>query len=151
MCPVLPVPRSIYERAVLFDTGALEAIVDSKDQYHKEAAACLRELRGLAYPFYVTTLTIAETHRRLLYKPHLGILPALRFLEGIFDGSTNLIRPTEEDEKQAVEYIRRFDDQDLTFTDVMSMAVMKGLGLHRVFTFDWHFTLLGFRVIPPIQ
>jgi len=150
MYPVLLVPRSIYERAVLFDTGALEAIVDSKDQYHNEATACLRELRDLAYPFYVTTLTIAETHRRLLYTPHLGVLPALRFLESVFDGSTNIVRPNEGDEKQAVEYIKRFDDQDLTFTDVMSMAVMKRLGLHRVFTFDWHFTLLGFRVIPPI-
>jgi hypothetical protein len=148
--PVLPVPRSIYERAVLFDTGALEAIADPRDQYHDEAAICLAELKELAYPFYVTTLTIAETHRRVLYKPHLGILPALRFLEGIFNDSTNIVRPTEEDERQAVEYIKRFDDQDITFTDAISMAAMKRFGLRKAFAFDWHFTLLGFQVIPPL-
>lgn len=145
----LPVPRSIYERAVLFDTCALEAIADPRDQYHKAAAQCLAELRRLAYPFYVTTLTIAETHRRLLYEPHLGNLPALRFLESIYDGSTNIVRPLEEDELRAIEYIKRFEDQKLTFTDTISMAVMNRLGLRKIFSFDWHFTLLGFQVIPP--
>jgi predicted nucleic acid-binding protein len=145
---ILPVPHSIYERAVLFDTCALEAIADPRDKYHEAAAQCLAELRQLAYPFYVTTLTIAETHRRLLYKPRLGILPALRFLESVYDGSTNIVRPLEEDEQQAMEYIKRFEDQELTFTDTVSMAVMNRLGLRKVFSFDWHFTLLGFQVIP---
>lgn len=150
MHTVLPVPRSIYERAVLFDTCALEAITDPRDQYHETASNCLFEFRRLAYPFYVTTLTIAETHRRLLYKPYLGILSALRFLESVYDGSINIIRPLEEDELQAMEYIRRFKGQKLTVTDTISMAVMKRLGLRKVFSFDWHFTLLGFQVVPLI-
>jgi len=148
---LLPVPRSIYERAVLFDTCALEAIADPRDQYHKDAARCLAMLEQLAYPFYVTVPTIVETHRRLLHKPRLGILPALRFLESIYDGSINIIRPLEEDEMQAMEYIRRFADQTLTFTDTISMAVMNRLGLRKIFSFDWHFTLLGFQVIPLID
>lgn len=148
MFTILPVPRSIYERAVLFDTCALEAIADPRDKYHKAATQCLAELKQLAYPFYVTTLTIAETHRRLLYKPHLGILAALRFLESMYDGSSNIVRSLEEDELQAMEYIKRFDDQTLTFTDTTNMAVMNRLGLRKVFSFDWHFTLLGFQVIP---
>jgi predicted nucleic acid-binding protein len=151
MCPALPVPETIYERAVLFDTGALVAITDSRDQYHDRAVACLGELRQLAYPWYITTLTIAETHRRLLYRSHLGMLSALDFLESIYEGSVNIARSTEADARQAMEYIKRFDDQDLTFTDAINMAVTKRLGLRRVFAFDWHFTLLGFLVIPPIQ
>ena len=150
MRTVLPVPRSIYERAVLFDTCALEGIGDPKDKYHKAAVQCLAELRQRAYPFYVTTLTIAETQRRLLYKPHLGILPALHFLKSVYDGSTNIVRPLEEDELRAIEYIERFGDQTLTFTDTISMAVMNRLGLRKIFSFDWHFTLLGFQVIPPL-
>lgn len=149
MCSVLPVPRSIYERAVLFDTSALEAIADPRDQHHKAAAQCLVELRWFAYPFYVTTLTIAEAHRRLLHKPHQGILPALRFLESVYDGSVNIVRPLEEDELQAMEYIKRFEDQKLTFADTINMAVMNRLGLRKVFSFDWHFMLLGFQVLPP--
>jgi len=143
-----PVPRTIYERAVLFDTGALEAIVDSRDRYHTQAAQCLERLKTLAYPFYVTPLIIAETQRRLLYKPELGIPVATRFLEGMYEGFAQIIRSNEEDERQALVYIQRYADQKLTLTDAVSMAVMKRLGLRYVFSFDWHFTLLGFQMLP---
>ncbi|MBM4458457.1 MAG: hypothetical protein FJ011_11925 [Chloroflexi bacterium] len=51
------VPNTIYERAILLDTGALEAIADPKDQYHRSAVRCRAELLELAYPLYITTLT----------------------------------------------------------------------------------------------
>jgi predicted nucleic acid-binding protein len=47
-----------------------------------------------------------------------------------------------------MEYVKRFSDQKLTFTDTVNMAVMRRLGLRKVFSFDWHFGLLGFQVIP---
>ncbi|MBN2003923.1 MAG: PIN domain-containing protein [Anaerolineae bacterium] len=150
MSSLPPVPRTIYERAVLFDTCALEALVDQYDKYHQDAVQCLQELQRMSYPFYVTTFTIAETHRRLLYKPRQGIAPALNFLEGVYDGAFNIVRPDEEDERQGLAYIERFTDQKLTVTDSVSMAVMKRLGLRKVFSFDWHFTLLGFQTIPTL-
>ena len=146
----LPVPRTIYERAVLLDTSALEAIIDQRDQYHKNAVRCLHELFDLSYPLYVTTLTISETHRRLLYKPQLDDSKAFQFLESRYDGSVNIVRPLEEDETGAIKYIGRFKDQKVTFADAISMAVMIRLGLRKIFSFDWHFTLLGFQIIPPL-
>jgi len=146
----LPVPRTIYERAVLLDTSALEAIIDPRDQYHEQAAKCLLELGNLSYPLYVTTLTIIETHRRLLYKPRLDNSKPFRFIESIYDGSINIVRPLEEDEIKAIEYIRRFNNQKVTFADAISMAVMIRFGLRKIFSFDWHFTLLGFQIIPPL-
>ena len=148
MKATLPVLSSIYERAVFFDTSALEAVADPQDQYHQAAAECLAALHKANYPFNATILTVAETHRRLLYKRKLGIRPALRFLEAMYDGSTNIIGLAEEDAQQALEYVRRFKDQDLTFTDTINMAVMCRVGLRTVFSFDWHFTLLGFQKIP---
>jgi predicted nucleic acid-binding protein len=149
MGAVLRVPKTIYERAILLDTGALEAIADPKDQYHGSAVRYRAELLELAYPLYITTLTIAETHRRLLYQPHLGYPQALNFLQNVYDGSTNIVRPLEEDELRAMEYVKQFSDQKLTFTDTINMAVMRRLGLRKVFSFDWHFGLLGFQVVPP--
>lgn len=146
--PVPHVPRSVYERAVLFDTSALEAVADPRDKYHEKAEQCLLQLKVSGYPFYITTLTIAETHRRLLYKRHLGNLPALFFLEGVYDGSMNIVRPIKKDELQAIEYIKQFQDQSITLTDAINMAVMNRLGLRQVFSFDWHFTLLGFQIVP---
>lgn len=150
MDSLLPVPRTIYERAVLFDTGALEAITDRRDQYHQQAIECLFMLRRLSYPLYVTTLTISETYRRLLYKPYVHKQRAFSFLDYIYDGSVNIERPTEEDEVKAIGYVRRFYDQDITFTDAISMAIMIRLGIRKVFSFDRHFALLGFQIIPPL-
>jgi predicted nucleic acid-binding protein len=144
------IPQTIYERAVLFDTCALEAIMDERDQRYEQAIGCLNELKEIRYPFYITTYTICETHRRLLYKSGLGYPIAKKFLDEIYGGFTNIIRPHEEDEMQAKEFIERFEEEKLSFTDAISMAVMKRKGLKKVFTFDWHFTLIGFEVIPPL-
>jgi len=149
MDTALRVPKSLYEQAILLDTGAVEALADSKDQYHQSAVHCRADLLELTYPLFITTLTIAEAHRRLLYKAHLGHRQALNFLDDIYGGSVHIIRPFAEDELQAREYIRRFSDQKLTFTDTVNMAVMRRIGLLKVFSFDWHFGLLGFQVIPP--
>jgi predicted nucleic acid-binding protein len=146
----LPVPHSIYERAVLLDTSALEAIIDARDRCNKDAIQCLIELRNISYPIYITNLTIAETHRRLLYKPHFDNRLALSFLVNIYDGSVNIVRATEADELKAIGYIERFGDQKLTLTDAVSMAVMIRLRMRKIFSFDWHFRLLGFQIIPPL-
>lgn len=130
--PMPPFPQSIFDRSVLFDTCALEAIFDSRDQYHLQAADCLKGLSGQPPNFfYVTILTIAETHRRLRYKSTIGYDQALRFLISMYDGSMNIIRPGEEDEREAMELIERYQDQDLSFTDVVNMAVMKRLGIRK--------------------
>lgn len=147
---LLPVPQSIYERAVLFDTCALLAIFDPRDQYRGDALLLFRKLIKHSYPLYITSQTIAETQRRILYTSHLGYPKAINFLEFIYDESINIIRPSEQDELQAIEYIRRYNDQSLSLTDAINMAVMKRMGIMRVFTFDRHFTLLGFQAIPPL-
>jgi uncharacterized protein len=149
MTPISQTPRTIYARAILFDTGAWEAILDKRDQNHEAAIQCFEKLRTQSPSFfYCTTLTIAETHRRLLHKKRLGYRTAQEFLEKVFSGGTNVIRSGEDDEKAALELLKRFHDQNLTFTDAISMAVMKRIGILSVFTFDRHFSLLGFQVIP---
>jgi predicted nucleic acid-binding protein len=150
MTSLLPVPSSIYERAVLFDSSAFVSIIDRNDRNHVSAKECLVELRRLKYPLYVTTLTISESHRRILQIGNIDRTEIVSFLEGIYDGSFNIIRPTIEDDLRAIGYIRRFADQLLTLTDTVSMAVMARLGLRKVFAYDWHFGILGFQIIPPL-
>lgn len=148
---VLPIPSSIFERAVLFDTSALVAIADQRDKYHQEAYKCFADIVGRRYPLYVTTLTIAETHRQILHRPALGYPKALDFLTSIFDGDTNILVFNQEDQRKAIELIKKFDDQELTFTDAMSMSVMIRMGLKKAFTFDRHFELPRiFEIIPPL-
>jgi predicted nucleic acid-binding protein len=126
----------------------LDPLVDTRDKYHQKAVKFLSELKPLRLPFYVSILIIAETYRQLIYRPYLNKEKALDFLTSIYDGTTNILYPCEQDEKQALEYIKRFRDIDLTFTDAITMAIMYRVGVRRIFCFDWHFSLLGLQIVP---
>lgn len=141
------VVRSIFERAVLIDTSALYALADQRDSRHDEATDCLDLIAQSRLPVWVTNYTIIETHRLILYK--LGTRMGLSFLENIYDGGITVERVFETDEKQARDYLGRFTDQSISYTDGICFATMKRLRIGRAFTFDWHFRLLGFITIPP--
>jgi hypothetical protein len=46
------------------------------------------------------------------------------------------------------DWIRRFDDQPFTLTDAASFAVMRARRIRVAFTFDRHFGVAGFEVVP---
>lgn len=142
-----PVYRSIFERAVLIDTSALYALADQKDNRHEQATECLHSIAQFHLPVWVTNFTIAEAHRLILH--NLGTRIGLSFLEDIYAGGVAIERVLETDEQQARNYLKRFADQSISYTDAISFATMKRLGIGKAFTFDWHFRLLGFVTIPP--
>lgn len=138
----------VYDRAALLDSSGLIAVLDPRERDHDDVCEQLDLMGDRSYALYVTTLVIAETYRRLLFKRNVTKAIPLRFIRDVFDGSYNIIRLDEQDEAKAVWLLERFADQDLTFTDAASMAVMLRLGLRRALTLDWHFSLLGFERIP---
>ncbi|MEZ5332105.1 MAG: hypothetical protein R2991_08630 [Thermoanaerobaculia bacterium] len=58
------------------------------------------------------------------------------------------MRAEERDELAALVHFERFADQGVSFTDAVSFAVMRRLGLEGAFTFDRHFGLAGFEPWP---
>lgn len=142
-----PVHRLIFERAVLIDTSALYALADSRDSRHEQATECLNMIAQFHLPVWIANFTIAEAHRLILH--NLGTRIGLSFLENVYDGSIAVERAFEIDEQQARNYLSRFADQSIPYTDAISFAIMKRLGIAKAFTFDWHFRLLGFVTIPP--
>ena len=44
--------------------------------------------------------------------------------------------------------MRKYADQNITFTDCVSFAIMTRHKIRTVFTFDRHFRVAGFDVIP---
>lgn len=143
------IPGSIYKYAVLIDTGPLYAIVDTADGKHHEASACLREISKLRLPLFVSNLTIAECHRRVLHS--LGIRRGLEFLTNIYDGSVNVEWVGPADDRKAREIVERYLDQDISLTDATSAALMIRLGIIKVFSYDHHFNIMGFLRIPPLD
>ena len=138
----------VYSRATLLDSSALVALLDPRETRHSDVQQQLSALLSSADALFVSSFVIAETYRRLLYKRNVSKDVPLGFICDVFSGSFNVVRPIEDDETEAVGILKRFRDQQLSFTDAVSMAIMKRLGLLKVLTLDWHFTLMGFETIP---
>lgn len=141
-------PDTLYERAYLLDSGALIALQDPTDQWHQEANECLREIARRGAPVIVIVAVIAETHRRLLHKQ--GAAEAKRFLDSIYDGTVNVLRAGKADEDDAATIVGRYLDAGISYTDALSMAVMKRERIGSAFTFDHHFSVVGFNKVPPL-
>jgi predicted nucleic acid-binding protein len=56
---------------------------------------------------------------------------------------------SEEIEKDAEKVLRKYFDQDFSYTDAISFAIMKRYKMGKSFSFDKHFVTAGFVNIPP--
>lgn len=128
------------------DTGAWFALADKSDQLHNHAIeiypALLRN-----YQLLTTNLVIAETY--ILIRRAIGHQPAITFLENIA-ASPRLMKIYSDSvlEEAAEAILRKYQDQDFSYTDAVSFAVMKHLGIKKAFSFDQHFVTAGFTLTP---
>lgn len=143
------VPRTLFGKSVLLDTGAFIALARGADTNHSAAEECLKAIDAKRLPLFVATPTIYETHRRFLYD--MGRTVASTFLVRVNDGSVNIVRTTVEDEAEARILITRYYALNLTLTDAVNMAVMLRLKIAACFSFDIHFLQAGFVRIPPFH
>ena len=110
---------------------------------------CIGRMVELRLPAIVTIPTVYESHRRLLHS--LGASQARRFLDGVYDGTANIVSTTPNDEQDAIRLMDRHRSLDLTLTDAVNMAVMLRLQIGAVFSFDRHFLQAGFIRVPPMH
>ena len=137
-------------RTVLVDTGAWLAAFHRRDQYHFRAASELRRLRESRARLIVTDLILAETHVHLLYA--LGPARALEYLKTLkTDPGIDEVHATPTLQQAAIaDWMSRFSDQAFTLTDAISFAVMRSRGIDAAFSFDRHFSVAGFRMLPEL-
>ena len=136
------------EKDPLFiDTGAWFALVDTSDQYHKQAVDEYPKLLKTCDHLTTTNLVIAETY--ILIRRAIGHEPAIAFLENIA-ASPRVIKIYSDSvlEETAEKILRRYQDQDFSYTDAVSFAVMEQYGILKAFSFDQHFVTAGFTLIP---
>jgi predicted nucleic acid-binding protein len=134
------------DSTIFVDTGAWYALADRTDQHHKRAVkkypALLRQ-----YPHLTTTnLVVAETY--FLVRRVLGHQPAISFLENL--SSSPRITKIYSDltlEFKAETILAKYQDQDFSYTDAVSFAVMRELKIGKAFAFDSHFSTAGFATI----
>lgn len=136
------------ENNTLFvDTGAWFALADKSDQHHSQAVKVYPNLLSSCHHLTTTNLVIAETY--VLIRRAIGHQPAISFLENIA-ASPRVIKIYSDSalEEAAEDILRKYQDQDLSYTDAVSFAVMKQYGIIQAFSFDQHFVTAGFTLTP---
>src|SRR5215467_14538573 len=94
-----------------------------------------------------TNLVLAESFALLLYRGHGAA--ALTFLDAVRQSPNEVVTSSPELEHQAtIEWLGPYDDQDFSFTDAVSFAVIRDRGIERALTLDKHYSTAGFEILP---
>jgi predicted nucleic acid-binding protein len=127
---------------IFVDTSALIALVDRSDRHHGEAGRILSSLPP-ATRQVTTNLVLAETVTYFRRSQDAEI--AFRVGRGILDsGLYRIVESSRDLEEEALELMRRFSDQMLSFVDCVSFALMREMRIESAFTFDDDFVRCGF-------
>ena len=134
-------------RELFVDTGAWLAIIDPRDKYHQVAVTFYQEALAHYPRLLLTNLVVAETYINVLR--NAGHHKASSFLDIVEQSSSvHCIWSSQELEAQARHILRRYDDQDFSYTDAVSFALMQQRELTEAFAFDHHFAVVGFVQLP---
>jgi uncharacterized protein len=136
--------------AIFVDTWAWYALTDTGDSNHLIAQIANEELQDAGYTLITTNFVVEETLTLVRY--NLGHAAAVRFWhllqDLIADGLVEYVRIEAVQEASAWQIFERYNDQDFSFTDCTSFAVMRLRNLTEVFTGDHHFLIMGFILKP---
>lgn len=135
---------TFLEEAILIDTSAVVAMADPRDQFHDAAQCFFESTTGVVWA--ALNATAHETYTRARYA--FGFDRAIELYDFMTGEPLVTIPFNAEDESAAREHLARFSDHKLSFHDALFAAVMKRIGIYRAFSFDYHFCLFGFEVLP---
>jgi uncharacterized protein len=132
---------------IFVDTGAWFALADHSDGYHSKTVTIFPRLLNEFHRLITSNLVVAESYS--LIRRALGHQAAITFLEKI-EASPRIIKIYSDPplEVMAGEILRKYSDQNFTYADAVSFALMKQQGIQEAFAFDRHFTVAGFKLIP---
>ena len=132
--------------AVFVDSGAWIALALSRDPLHTQAREQWDLLHGSAAKLHTSVPVVIETYTFLDRNANRDV--ALTWKESIYKPGTVKVLPCElRDLEQSWEYFRRTDLHKLSAVDATSFTIMKRARIRLAFTFDHHFSAVGFRLV----
>ena len=131
---------------VFIDSSAFKALVDENDDFSVEAERLLEILKKKNCSLLTSNFILDESFTLLRVK--CGLEKALILREFLIRGQPKIkvARVMVKDETEAWKWFTK-DWSKLSFTDCVSFAVMKRMGVKRVFSFDRHFARVGFKLV----
>ena len=134
-------------REIFVDAGAWIALANDRDVHHQAAKAAYLRLLKEYQKLLTTNLVVAEVY--VVLRKTLGHRPATTFLDSVRQSPRiQKVYSTAELEQEAEELLRRYADQDFSYADAVSFALMRQRGLDEAFAFDRHFATAGFVLVP---
>jgi uncharacterized protein len=135
---------------VFIDTGGWIAVTSEDDDLHTVGAPYFEAIvRGKARLF-TSDYVLDESITRLRYD--CGHAVALQFIRSIQEAErARSLEVLNVDRRTWIEATTRFEryaDQDFSFTDCTSFVLAREAAVDAVFTFDHHFSILGFVIAP---
>jgi predicted nucleic acid-binding protein len=129
------------------DTSAWYPLAVRRDPAHGKVASVLRERIRHGARVVTTNLIVAETHALLLRRTTRAA--ALAFVHYVGQPPNLIVYGTLALDVQAVaDWLGPYDDQDFSFADAVSFAVMVERGITDALALDRHFVSAGFRALP---
>lgn len=120
------------------DTSAFIAFADRSDTHH----ATFRRLFADPPSLVTTTLVVAEGHGWFLRR--YDRTRALQFLAMIeVMKPLTVVAVGDGEQTKAVEFLRRYSDQDLTLTDAVGLHVMRTRRIRVCWSTDFHLGMTG--------
>lgn len=137
--------RTAYDHAALIDSSAVIALLDPKEQFHSEAVRLYSTNRELTWA--ALDVTSHEVFTRIRYDSSITrAREHYDFLRSSYGVQLHRFVPT--DEVDALGIAAKYSSRKLSFHDALCAAVMKRLGIVKVFTLDSDFAVLGFVTLP---
>jgi uncharacterized protein len=132
---------------IFVDSSAWIALADGNDSHHKGAASAYPGILRNCKRLITSNLVIAETYVILLRE--LGHSSAREFLERIAASPRILkICSDENTEIEAERILSEYSDQNFSYADGVSFAIMNRRKIKKAFSFDKHFITAGFINLP---
>jgi predicted nucleic acid-binding protein len=132
---------------IFIDTGAFLARYLSNDRYHAQSNEIWDAIRRRRESCFTTNFVLNEVFT-LLGRRAGNKFAADRALNIYASRVIKIMRPDRKAEVQAIDTFEKYADQKISFTDCISFVLMKREGIKRAFSFDFHFRLAGYDVVP---
>jgi predicted nucleic acid-binding protein len=128
------------------DSGAWIALALSRDPLHTQAREQWEVLRSAGAKLHTSVPVVIETFTFLERNANRDV--ALVWKDSIYQTGTVKILPCGlKDLDQAWEYFKRTDLHKLSAVDATSFVIMERARIRLAFTFDHHFSVVGFRLV----
>ncbi|MGH2609018.1 MAG: type II toxin-antitoxin system VapC family toxin [Tepidiformaceae bacterium] len=128
------------------DTSAWYPLAVRSHPDHGRLAQALRDRVRRGAQVVTTNLVVAETHALLLHR--VGRDTALTFARTVREPPNIVVASSADLEARALtDWLERYADQDFSFADAVSFAVMTERGIDQAMALDRHYRTAGFQAV----